>query len=286
MIKKGRKSPAQHISFMAHRKFLWLKVSIILSLLSILGYVTTDFDPVRNGGTWYGYSLGVISALLILWLSLLGIRKRAITAGNWSLKNWTSAHVYLGLSLIVIATLHSGFQVGWNIHTLAYVLMIIVIVSGMIGVFFYIYIPRRMSDNRSEMGQADMLKEISNLNAMLDDAAQPLDDKYIAIIRAAIDKTKLRRSIFHRFSVSPKRCRTYKALTFFQQEMRNEDANERIDILNIISVLEQKNSLLLKIRKHARYKTCLQVWLYVHLPITFALIAALIAHIVSVFYYS
>ena len=58
---------------------------------------------------------------LIVWLAMLGIRKRAITRGRWSLKAWTSAHVYLGLALIVIGTLHTGFQFGWNVHTVAYV---------------------------------------------------------------------------------------------------------------------------------------------------------------------
>jgi hypothetical protein len=34
-----------------------------------------------------------------------------------------------------------------------------------------------------------------------------------------------------------------------------------------------------------RIKALLEVWLYVHVPATFALLAALTAHIISVFYY-
>ena len=34
-----------------------------------------------------------------------------------------------------------------------------------------------------------------------------------------------------------------------------------------------------------RLKALIEVWLYVHVPATFALLAALAAHIVSVFYY-
>ena len=42
-----------------------------------------------------------------------------------------------GLSLIVIVTLHTGFQFGWNVHTLAYGLMLLVIVSGIFGIVVY-----------------------------------------------------------------------------------------------------------------------------------------------------
>ena len=82
-----------------------MKVALIVSLIAILGYVLVDAKPRPNGGTWYGYTLGTVGVLLILWLTMLGIRKRSMTRGRWSLKAWTSAHVYLGLSLIVIGTL-------------------------------------------------------------------------------------------------------------------------------------------------------------------------------------
>ena len=40
-----------------------------------------------------------------------------------------------------------------------------------------------------------------------------------------------------------------------------------------------------QIRRHMRLKAMLEVWLYVHVPATIALLGALTAHIVSVFYY-
>ena len=35
----------------------------------------------HNGGTWLGYTLGTIGALLILWLMLFGVRKRRYGPG-------------------------------------------------------------------------------------------------------------------------------------------------------------------------------------------------------------
>jgi hypothetical protein len=265
---------------------MFLKISVIFCFISLLGYLMTDFEPAKNGGTWYGYTLGTIGALLIFWLSLLGMRKRWITAGHWSLKSWTSAHVYLGLSLIIVATLHAGFQFGWNVHTLAYVLMMIVIVSGLFGIYFYAVVPARMSQNRGEMSQAAMLDEVGNLSRMLRETAQPLADTQIEIVQNSISNTKLGGNYIKRVSGVDKKCPTSAALKYFRTELRAVDNAQHGPILNVISVLERKNALLYRIRRHIRYKAILQGWLYLHIPFTFALIAALTAHIVSVFFYS
>ena len=82
-----------HEGFLRHRSFRWLKIAGGLSLLCIVSYLLIDVEPRHNGGSWYGYTLGTLGAGLIVWLALLGIRKRRMTPGAWSLKAWTSAHV-------------------------------------------------------------------------------------------------------------------------------------------------------------------------------------------------
>ena len=39
-----------------------------------------------------------------------------------------------------------------------------------------------------------------------------------------------------------------------------------------------------RLRRDVRYKALMDIWLYLHVPLTFALLAALTAHIISIFY--
>lgn len=279
------RSDGRHDGFLRYDNFRWLKIASALSLVSILAYALIDVQPRHNGGSAYGYFLGTIGAAMIVWLTLLGVRKRAMTASNWSLKAWTSAHVYLGLSLIVIGTLHAGFQLGWNVHTLAYVLMMIVILSGIFGISAYSNVPRAMSLNREEMTENQMLESLRSLDRQLHDAAQPLSQSQAELVRVSLEQDPFGGGIWRRLSGNYPNCETRAALrtlreeTAFRPDM-SDDPLEKIDAL-----LSRKEALLGRVRKHLRLKAMLEVWLYVHVPATFALIAALAAHIISVFFY-
>jgi hypothetical protein len=275
-----RRRDSDHESFLVHRRMRWFKIAVAISIVAILGYALADVKPRPNGGSWYGYILGTIGALLIVWLSLLGVRKRAMTAGGWSLKAWTSAHVYLGLSLIVIATLHTGFQFGWNVHTLAYALMMLVIFSGIYGIVVYSMLPTSLSNNRREMTKREMVESLAAIDRQLEQAAQPLGREEADLVIAALDQDPFGYGVWTRLSGHYRNSRTEAAIAAFSDVRNKTEAEDRVRAL-----LGKRIAQLQQIRRHLRLKAMLEVWLYIHVPATIALLGALTAHIVSVFYY-
>lgn len=269
-----------HEGFLRHKRFRWLWISLLVCAIAIAGYAMADVRPRPNGGTWMGYTLGTVGAALIVWLALLGIRKRNMTTGRWSLKAWTSAHVYLGLSLIVVGTLHTGFQFGWNVHTLAYSLMILVILSGIYGIFVYATLPRAIAANREQMTKAQMLESLAALDRQLENAAQPLGRDESDLVIAALEADPFRANIFARIGNSYPRCSTDAALRQLALAGAGGEAADKV-----IALLRKRRGQLAQIRRHMRLRALLDIWLYIHVPMTIALIAALTAHILSVFYY-
>lgn len=280
----GRERASEHEGFLRHQSYKWLKIALTISAVALLIYAFNDVQPKPNGGSVYGYITGTIGVGLILWLAWLGVRKRDITPGRWSLKSWTSAHVYLGLSLIIIASLHTGFDFGWNVHTLAYVLMMLVIASGIFGIASYASLPQALSANRGETTQIQMLDNLRMLDRQLNEAAQPLEADGAAIVQMALHDDPFGGSLISRLSGRYPKCGTRAALAAVRaHHVRAEGEADPFDHVEVL--LERKRSALSRIRKHLRLKGLLEVWLYIHVPLTFALIAALFVHIVSVFYY-
>lgn len=269
-----------HEGFLRYAGFRWAKISGGLCLLIIVSYALIDVTPRHNGGSWYGYTLGTIGAGLILWLTALGYRKRKMTSDYWSLKAWTSAHVYLGLSLAVIGTWHTGFQLGWNVHTLAWALMMLVILSGLCGVIAYATLPQALSNNRNQMTQMQMLEAIRAFDRQLHAAAQPLSAADTAPVLAALDEDPFAGNMLTRLTGRYPRCTTAAAIRALYAK---QSSNAEIE--KVFGLLTQKEEALSRLREHLRIRALLEIWLYVHVPLTFALIAALSAHIISVFFY-
>src|SRR6516225_8391373 len=207
---RGRRS--RHESFLIYARFRYLKIACAAAVVSIVLYLVDSPYPSRYGGSWVGYTLGSAGAFLILWLMWFGYRKRSYLKNQGNLVAWLSAHVYLGLSLLVIATLHTGFHFGWNIHTLAYVLMCLVILSGAFGVLCYVRYPRLMTDNRRGTAMPQMLGRIAGLDDELRTAAIGVDNRTAVLVERAVGVTAIGGSLRQQLSGRYPHCTTAAAL--------------------------------------------------------------------------
>ena len=271
-----------HESLLIYRNLRYLKISLFLVILAGGLYVLHSPVGRPNGGTWLGYTLGVVAAGIMLWLSWYGVRKRAYGKSAGRMEDWASAHIYLGIALVIVSTFHSGFQFGLNIHTLLYFLMLTVVLSGALGLYFYMRFPRLLSENRRGLTTEMMLSQIAELDRELNTIALKLEDETGQAAINAVQNTVIGGSLLQQLSSEHANCATRAARKLIEQSDGSGDESTRRKLL---TRLTKKEGLLRRIRQDIRLRCLLQVWLYVHVPFTFATLAALIAHVVVVFYY-
>jgi hypothetical protein len=280
-----RRKTSTHESFLRHGGFLFAKASVVMCVICIAAYFLQGAHTRPSGGTALGYLLGILGAGLIVWLALLGVRKRAVSDGHYSLKAWVSAHVYLGLSLIVVATLHTGFQFGWNVHTLAYGLMLLVIASGGVGVWAYVRLPKMLSDNRGEITRKQMLAQIHALDEQIHEAAQPLQRAEADIVRLSLEDTDIGGGFWRRLFGAYGDCANARALERLGPAVRLTTGPEATALRKAADLMQRKADALALARRQMHITALLEAWLFIHVPATFALLAALSVHVVSVFLY-
>ena len=275
----------RHQSILEYARFRWFKAALWVSVLAGAAYLWHEPAPKPYGGTWLGYALGTIGALIILWLLWFGVRKRRYASRAGTLQGWLSAHVYLGTALLVVATLHTGFELGWNLHTLAYVLMVATVASGFYGVYIYLSVPGLMTANRGDETLDAMILKIADLDREIRDKALSLPDQILKVVNASLDNSRLGGSFLRIVTGRDRACPTAAAVRELPEIGRRLTGDVAKLNHEVYSLLLQKNELLAQARRDLRYKARLDLWLYVHVPLSIALLAALSAHVISVFLY-
>ena len=285
-----------HQSFINFRNYRYGLIAAAASLLTIAAYTLDRPRVPPNGSTWLGYTLGTIAALLVIFLALFGIRKRSFSSNIGSAIGWVSAHVYLGLAALLIATLHSGMHFGANVHTVAYVLMCIVTLSGCWGVYAYISFPGAMMQQRGNLRRSEFLRQIAELDSAALEHAESISPQVMHLLaegarrtdlgggnlwkqlRGRDESTLLLGGASKRSHVVPNP--NQRALIQTLAEVRTGTNPQKL-----LELAGSKAALLQRLRRETQFAALLRVWLFLHVPMCCALLAALLIHIVSVFLY-
>jgi len=136
-------------------------------LLSPPERVRSPLHPWFRPSGFVGQSAGIAAFGLFLFLWLYPLRKKfRRLAFTGSLASWLSVHVFAGLAIPLLATLHAAWHFSGLIG-LGYGAMMVAWLSGIVGRYIYVRIPRsktgvELTREEVEAQRRDGLKQIAD----------------------------------------------------------------------------------------------------------------------------
>ncbi len=179
--------------------------TVVLVLLAINGYQYYStpieerfFDPAHHSlkpSGSLGHGFGIIGTLMmIVGVSIYMIRKRSRKLFTFGyLKHWLEFHIFLCTVGPILVLYHTAFKFG-GIVSVSFWSMVLVVLSGIVGRFIYLQIPRTIQGNEID---------IKDLNSMREELAEKMKTEMLFDVRLLNELNYL---------ASPDR---YKSLGFF-----------------------------------------------------------------------
>ncbi len=135
---------------------------LVFALLAIHGYqyyttpieerfFSPDHNSLKPSGV-LGHGFGIIGTLMmIVGVGIYMIRKRSRRLFNFGyLKHWLELHIFLCTVGPVLVLYHTAFKFG-GIVSVSFWSMVLVVLSGVVGRFIYIQIPRTIQGKEIDM---------------------------------------------------------------------------------------------------------------------------------------
>jgi hypothetical protein len=267
-------------TFISYKRFRWLWITIAFLVLSLIVYIVDAPPGGRNGGTIVGYTLGVVSALVVVWLMAYGLRKRSYHSTLGTVEGWLAAHVWIGIGLLLLVPLHAGFSFGANVHTLAYAAMVATILSGIWGVANYGVLSAQITAHRGGSKDESVLEQIYELSEKIVQLSVGKSNQFLVLLRK------------YDFQLAPslKRIIWPQEIPFVDPTiagamLREVPQAEREDAISLVGLLDRRADLARGLLEQTRIKALLKIWLFVHVPASVVLCVSLAVHILSVFFF-
>ena len=244
---------------------------------AVRGY-TSAHQVLRPAGR-VGHLFGVGGFVLMLVPIAYSVRKkvrRFRDAG--SLKTWLEVHVFCGIFGPVLVTFHTAFKFN-GIVSAAYWSMVVVVLSGFVGRYLFVRIPRSIRGH--ELTQAELDERALQLSRELSAAALP--EKLLADIEA-----------FERRVAPPHGAPSFAVLFLGEISMLREIRRFRRMVEqravaaelhhNVIEVAAERAMLVRRIAYLKKTKTLFDLWHVFHMPLVYIMFVIVLMHVAVTMY--
>ncbi len=234
-------------------------------------------STMKPGGTW-GHGLGILGSMMMLLLFLYSARKRQVCGLRFGkVRNWLNVHIFFGIMGPVFVNLHTSFKIG-GIVAVSYYSMMAVMLSGFVGRYLYVQIPRKLSGD--ELTLKEMKEKNRHLTLLLEEKYK-LSKRIMLRVAAlsGIDSEQkrgigaifaiLRNDFLRRFSVHDLR-----------KQLRMEKGNlPHGEIRALMNVIKQRSLLERKMAFLGTVQPLLHYWHVAHKPFAYVMIIIMFVHI-------
>jgi hypothetical protein len=245
--------------------------------LAVRGYASAH-ALLRPSGP-VGQSLGLVGAVLLMVPFVYMARKRVRALRPMgSASGWLEVHLFCGIVGPVLITFHTSFKFN-GIVSAAYWSMVLVMLSGFVGRYLYVRIPRSLRG--TELTRAELDERAAELHASLVHLAA--SETTLARVRA-FDAAALpppdRLSMLDLFFGETRVRRRVRAL---DRELARNGVDERLRA-DIVAVAGERAVLLRRTAYLLRTKKLFSMWHVFHLPLVYLLLVIAAAHVAVVLY--
>ena len=258
-----------------HTTYITTMVVIIIVVTAYCAYTgftyyNTPFEErfYHPNHTWfkpsgaYGHGLGIIGTLMILFgVTIYIARKRYNFLSKYiRLKYLLEFHIFLCTLGPILILFHTAFKFG-GIVSIAFWSMVAVVLSGVVGRFIYIQIPRTIE------GRELTLNEVQGLKTNLSDV---LNEKY------SLNENTIQVLVSFTESLNSDKKTSISSL---KNALKGEalPKEERVSILKMV---KHEKSLSRKISRLQTMQNLFKYWHVAHLPFAIIMLVILIIHVV------
>lgn len=247
--------------------------------------------PFTHGGSPIGVAYGLLGTLAILTLLYFGVRKRSYRSRWGRLEVWLQVHVYLGLLSGVLILFHTGFRFEDRVALAAFGALLLVVASGVWGAVAYTTLPRRLTETEGDLTPEAMAEQIHQLGRTMARLAGGHSAPFQEVCSGLLAELKPERLAGWRllFGLGARiggGARVADKPAPWAAPLARVPVPEQEDLRQLLVLSRQRTELHQRLVRQQRYRNLLDVWLYLHVPLSFALVALVAAHLVAVFYYS
>ena len=224
-----------------------------------------------------GHGLGIVGSLLmIIGVSSYMIRKRSrslVRLGQ--LKHWLEFHIFLCTLGPIMVLFHTSFKFG-GLVAISFWSMVAVFLSGIIGRFIYIQIPRSIEGRELTLNEVSELKgdigEIISTMYQLDEKSQKIILESTTRKVDAPHNNFIKR-YFKKYLADKKAIKQIKSIL----KINNLSRTEKKDVLTLV---KNEISLNRKIERLHTMQNLFKYWHVAHLPFALVMLVIMVIHII------